>query len=1078
MRSQHKQNRRPRGSKPQDDEQYGPPRMDESSESYSRSHRTSHRSDDRRTSSTSNREYYDGYRDLGSHSRSRRDDDPWYSDSGRFREEDVYRRENDYDTGIRRDSDWGTRPTGDPSYGGVREEWPPPQHYDHPSSYHDSSAWSTAAPRDAYDSRSSYYEDWSTTGARASSSLARDDERHLRHDDKYGREDLGWSRDHRREKGSQQQSRFQNDSGWDVRRRENGWDDRAVEESQAMEDRAWEPAPSWQSTHRTDSNSQPRNQNQNNAHRTSQQKNQQYSKGKRTHNSKQQRRDWRNDDSNLNNWTRRDFHNQNRKQNKTQQQQQQPQQRSGSHQRQKLYHSPSRSRSPAESYHSRISSRGRSRTGSRSPAPKRRRRESDHLPRSQTPSDRDAPGWVPRQDRSIYSRSPSPNHDFRPSRSRRKSVSSVSSATSGRTSRSNSPNQSARPVHRLPTSESSIPMDLDSGPRHSRRRQPSSQTNGKHRSHDGSDKAADVDWVPNSSVVESHYTDPMPPPAIIPSSRSSYPSTDIPTVTEIPQTRVNISSKLNRVQPSGSKSNVRTQPTPSSSLRKFFPGDDEDSEQQAVAETPPQVPPPVVPQRKTHRTPSAQVQVPTGKGVWPPPEEITEPQAQKASWPPQEQPAATRVEPAHNGQHVVKQPSQPQPVATTWDGGGLIHQAPTPMQTPPTSTLKEKPRKAPHPKPPATSIPTMTSSPPYRSNSPPLVPISSTFFSMPMTSVASFREAPRLESGKGPKAFYNILAQVGEGTFGKVYKARNSATGILVALKRIRMETEKEGFPVTAMREVKLLQSLRHENVVQLYEMIVSNGSVYMVFEYNHHDLTGILSQTQFEFTAAHLKSLCHQMLAGLAYLHHKGVIHRDIKGSNILINNHGELKLADFGLARFYQKRRRTDYTNRVITLWYRPPELLFGATVYGPEVDMWSAGCIMLELFTKKPVFQGNDEIHQLEVIHRILGTPTIERWPTLVDLPWYELAKPRDEIPNRFRDIFQKWMSPAALDLAEQLLAYDPLRRLSALQAMEAPYFTQEAPAAQLPEGLAGLEGEWHELETKRERAKKRKKNEGSA
>lgn len=170
------------------------------------------------------------------------------------------------------------------------------------------------------------------------------------------------------------------------------------------------------------------------------------------------------------------------------------------------------------------------------------------------------------------------------------------------------------------------------------------------------------------------------------------------------------------------------------------------------------------------------------------------------------------------------------------------------------------------------------------------------------------------------------------------------------------MEAEKDGFPVTAMREIKLLQSLRHENVVRLYEMMVSNGvlfssiyrnviqhfsgAVYMVFEYMDHDLTGILSQTQFTFSNAHLKSLCHQMLAGLAYLHHKGVIHRDIKGSNILVNNRGELKLADFGLARFYHKRRQSDYTNRVITLWYRPPELLFGATVYGPEVDMWSAG------------------------------------------------------------------------------------------------------------------------------------------
>ncbi|KAJ7047334.1 Pkinase-domain-containing protein [Mycena alexandri] len=342
-------------------------------------------------------------------------------------------------------------------------------------------------------------------------------------------------------------------------------------------------------------------------------------------------------------------------------------------------------------------------------------------------------------------------------------------------------------------------------------------------------------------------------------------------------------------------------------------------------------------------------------------------------------------------------------------------------------------------------------------------------------------ETPRQETNGNTGAstphtrseLYAIVSQVGEGTFGKVYKAQNTVTKLHVALKRIRMESEKEGFPVTAMREIKLLQSLRHENVVRLYEMMVSNGSVYMVFEYMDHDLTGILSQTQFIFSDAHLKSLSHQMLAGLAYLHHKGVIHRDIKGSNILINNRGELKLGDFGLARFYQKRRRTDYTNRVITLWYRPPELLFGATVYGPEVDMWSAGCIMLEIFTKKPVFQGNDEIHQLDTIYRVIGTPTADRWAGVANLPWYELVKPRDEIPNHFREMFRKWMSEAALDLAERLLCYDPAARATAAQAMAAPYFTQENPPAMAPVGLATLQGEWHELDTKRERAKKRRK-----
>ncbi|KAG1766221.1 Pkinase-domain-containing protein [Suillus placidus] len=289
---------------------------------------------------------------------------------------------------------------------------------------------------------------------------------------------------------------------------------------------------------------------------------------------------------------------------------------------------------------------------------------------------------------------------------------------------------------------------------------------------------------------------------------------------------------------------------------------------------------------------------------------------------------------------------------------------------------------------------------------------------------------PSSPSGTTCKDLYAIVSQVGEGTFGKVYKARNVVTNVHVALKRIRMEAEKDGFPVTAMREIKLLQSLRRENVVRLYEMMVSNGNIFG--------------------SIAPLATLQGQMLAGLAYLHRKGVIHRDIKGSNILINNRGELKLADFGLARFYQKRRRSDYTNRVIALWYRPPELLFGAT---------------------------------LDVTFRILGTPSTERWQRLTALPWYELVKPKDVIQGHFRDLFSRWLSPAALDLAERLLAYDPKQRVTALEALEAPYFKEEQLPPELPvdcstllfflNGLSTLEGEWHELETKRERVKKRRK-----
>ncbi|KAI5211603.1 Pkinase-domain-containing protein [Aureobasidium subglaciale] len=326
---------------------------------------------------------------------------------------------------------------------------------------------------------------------------------------------------------------------------------------------------------------------------------------------------------------------------------------------------------------------------------------------------------------------------------------------------------------------------------------------------------------------------------------------------------------------------------------------------------------------------------------------------------------------------------------------------------------------------------------------------------------------------------------VGSGTYGKVYKAVHVYTGDKVALKKIRMEGERDGFPVTAIREIKLLQSLNHTNVVRLQEVMVERNDCFMIFEYLSHDLTGLLNHPSFVLTEGHKKDLAKQLFESLDYLHKRGVLHRDIKAANILVSRHGELKLADFGLARFYNKnaKRKQDYTNRVITIWYRSPELLLGETQYGPAVDIWSAACVLVEIFTKHAIFPGDGgEINQLDKIYNVLGTPSRSNWPGIVDLAWYELLRPMHKVPSTFADKYQERVSPAAFDLLSAMLVFDPDTRPTASDVLEHPYFTTEEPKADKVVELENLQGDWHEFESKALRKEKereaRKKDKESA
>ncbi|KFG77676.1 Serine/threonine-protein kinase bur-1 [Metarhizium anisopliae] len=328
---------------------------------------------------------------------------------------------------------------------------------------------------------------------------------------------------------------------------------------------------------------------------------------------------------------------------------------------------------------------------------------------------------------------------------------------------------------------------------------------------------------------------------------------------------------------------------------------------------------------------------------------------------------------------------------------------------------------------------------------------------------------------------YELQGKLGEGTFGEVHRARSKKTGALVALKKIIMHHEKDGFPITALREIKLLKLLSHKNILRLEDMAVEHPSrstdkrkkpiMYMATPYMDHDLSGLLDNPSVHFKEAQIKCYLKQLLQGLCYLHDNHILHRDMKAANLLIDNHGILQIADFGLARHYDGptphagrpmgEGRRDYTGLVVTRWYRPPELLLQLRQYTTAIDVWGVGCVFGEMLVGKPILAGESDPHQLELIWDLMGSPNDDVMPGWKQLPGGEKLTPRPR-PGNLQSRFREFGS-GAISLLKELMKLDWRTRINAVDALEHSYFKM-APLPMAPEEIPTYE-ESHELDRRK-------------
>ncbi|CAH2319976.1 cyclin-dependent kinase 11B isoform X2 [Pelobates cultripes] len=299
---------------------------------------------------------------------------------------------------------------------------------------------------------------------------------------------------------------------------------------------------------------------------------------------------------------------------------------------------------------------------------------------------------------------------------------------------------------------------------------------------------------------------------------------------------------------------------------------------------------------------------------------------------------------------------------------------------------------------------------------------------------------PALQGCRSVEEF-QCLNRIEEGTYGVVYRAKDRKTDEIVALKRLKMEKEKEGFPITSLREINTILKAQHPNIVTVREIVVGSNmdKIYIVMNYVEHDLKSLMETMKQPFLPGEVKTLMIQLLRGVRHLHDNWILHRDLKTSNLLLSHAGILKVGDFGLAREYGSPLKS-YTPIVVTLWYRAPELLLGAKEYSTAIDMWSVGCIFGELLTQKPLFPGKSDIDQINKIFKDLGTPSEKIWPGYNELPAVKKITFTEYPYNNLRKRFGALLSDQGFDLMNKFLTYCPAKRINSEDGLKHEYFRE--------------------------------------